>query len=540
MPWDAIPVPLQEDHREPLTIPEDAGQQLSNVRSWQQRLQKAGGLTRLGNANDLVSSAAVSNFFEGAFSDDSRRLLAMGQAGVAAFLQTWDGSSWSSNISGAGGRDTLPLTGSSRYSIVNTLDQVYIAPTVANPAIDSNIIVYDRTIAPPGDLVLLAHGANLGAPDLLSCRVILAFADRLVLVRTIENRVDKPTTIRWNSLDAGPAGGFDTSLAGAAVRTVMETSSEPLTGGFVIGERCFLTKAHEILELIPTGNVDSVFAVQSRVSGSGLIAPYSVAVVQNVAFFIGSDNVYMFDGNQLKTIGDPILDPLAALFAAQGNQLLRAQGTIYPRRGEYHLVPYPATSRYYYVFDYLRGHWYTRDMRAPGTEESGGPLAIGSVSGALYSGIDPDTQTVVMNGGDTAQRSVFVENEAVNSRIGYSTATDAFTCTVRTRQITPKRRGFRGVVEPAAIDKMNILFEVAFRGPASSDVTVTATEGDSSNTQSQTVRTDAGGRGKAYFNLAWQAVDFTFEHSGTGDFRLAGIVSYRWAEGGMHIPTDPV
>lgn len=526
MPNEAVPVPLAEDNREPTMLPVDAGQQLINVRSWRGGVQKAGGLRRTGAIAAL--SAAPRNFFECVFPDGTRQVIAL-SAGV---FQVWNGTAWGSNLSGAAGRAVIPTPSNERFSIVNTLGKVYIAAGGNN-----DIIVYDPTIAvPPGDLITLTSGLE-PTPNNLSCRVILGYGDRLVLVRTMEDNVDQPTTIRWNALDPGPSGGFDTALSGADIRDVGETSSEPLTGGFVIGERGFLTKAHEILELIPTENPQAVFAIESRISGTGLISPYSVAVAQNTAFFVGTDNVYMFDGNQIRAIGDPIIDQLGILFGSPGATQLRPLSAIFPRFGEYHLLPY-ITGHQGFVYDYLRDRWYERDWRPPDTNEFG-PTAIGIISGDLYSGlINPGTQSLIVNGSSTAATTTFVEDEDINARTEYSTTTNQMRCTVQTRQIFPKRRGFRGVVEPAAVDKLNILWEVSFKSAASITVTVTATDANG-DTQSQAVTTDAGGRGKAFFNFPWQCVDFTFESTSTSDFQLVGVIGYRWSEGGIHLPTDP-
>lgn len=528
MPTEAIPVPLGEDRREPTQLDQISGQLLRNVHSWNGRIQKFGGLSRLGGTSQTLTQPPR-NFFEAIFPEGTRQLLAL-SVSINGTFQYWNGTVWSANLSGAGGRITTPGPSNVRYSIVNTLGQVYIAAGGNN-----NLIVYDTTIAPPGDLVFLTgHGVS-GVTN-LSCRVILGFGDRLVLVRTVEDGVDKPNRIRWNALSAGPVGGFNTALSGSGSREITESTSEPLTGGFVLGERAFLTKAHEILELIPNEDPAVVFAIESRVSGTGLIAPFSVAVAENIAFFIGSDNVYAFDGSQLKAIGDPVLDDLCNLFTARGNDQLRPQGVIHPRRGQYWLLPY-TTAHTIYVYDYLRNRWFEQDMEVPVTGEQG-PITIGFVSGSLYSG-STETQTVVMNGSDTAQKTAFILDETVNTRTDYSTNTAEFTCLVQTKQGFTKRKGARGVVEPVAVDRLNVLWEVTFKGAPSASVTVTATDAGGTS-ETQTVTTDAGGRGKAFFNFPWQCGDLTFSNTGTGSFQLRGVVGYRWSEGGIQLPTDPL
>lgn len=523
MPNDLITIPLTEDQREPTTLPQDAGQQLTNVYSWQGGLYKSPGLTQLGATQAL--GAATRNFFEAIFPDGSRRLLAL----AANSLNVWNGTSWGSNISGVALRATIPPPTNQRYSIVNTLGKVYIAAGGNN-----NIIVYDFTLAlfPPADLVVLAHG--LSGVTNLTCRVILAFGDRLVLVRTVEDGVDFPSRIRWCNLASGPVGGWDPGTdVGADVREVIETSSEPLTGGFVIGERAFLTKAHEILELVPTDNPDSVFAIQSRVSGLGLLSPYSVTVIGNMAFFLGPDNVYQFDGNQLTPIGDAIMNRLAVQTVLGSEaERLAVLGAPYRLRDEYHLMPAVVNgsdlvTAVTFAYDFRRQRWTSRTTASS---------AFGEVSGPLIGG---GPETLVMNGAPTRARTAFFAAEGVTARTGYSTDPneEVFDSTVVTRETFPKRHGFRGVVEPAAIDKMNVIWEVRFKGYPNSSVRVRVSDA-ASVLETQTVRTDAGGRGVAFFNIPVQCFTFQFFVE-SGPFKLVGAIGYRWSEGGMHIPVAP-
>lgn len=537
MPVDVIDLPLMEDHREPSALSNDAGQALVNMSSWRGRLQKTAGLGQLGTVEPLATTPV--NYQDCFFPDGTHQLIAVGDG----MLQAWNGTVWGSNLSGAAGRATIPAPLSNgHYSIVNTLGKVYIAAGG-----DSNIIVYDPTLAPPNDLVELAHGLALGGANHLNCHVLLAFGDRLIAVRTVENGVDFPQRVRWHCLTLDPpvtlppVGGWDVAIVGAASEEVLETSAEPLTGGFVLGERAFVTKAHEIIEMIPTSDAETVFRFESRVGGVGLIAPSSVAVAQNAAFFVGTDTVFAYDGNRVLPIGDPIIDTLETFFGNLGQDQLFPQGAIFPRRMEYWLLCDTAGS--ILIFDYGRQRWRSLDMTIAATGEFG-PSAMGMITGGLYttSFISPQTQTIVVNGASPSRvkTSFIFADTDLPSRTGYSSnvAGNVYLAKVRTRQLAPKRVGFRGVVEPEAIDRVNTLHEVTFTSSANTDVLVTATERDGS-TQSQTVRTDAGGRGKAYFNFAWERFDLTFETTSNTDFQLIGPIAYRWSEGGMLLPADP-
>jgi hypothetical protein len=188
---------------------------------------------------------------------------------------------------------------------------------------------------------LVTVGTNQAADTLL------AFNDRIIAVRPTIAGVLRPTQIRW----CVNGNVNDWSGTGSGSLEIIETSQAPLTGGFVLGDRCYLTKQRELIELVATGTLNPVFATQDRVSGMGLLAPHSVGLAEQFAFWLGPDDVYMWDGSTLTAVGDRIYNTLTSFIDFQ--QLDQIQGCVYQPDSQYWLVIPP----YIFIYDYRRDIW---------------------------------------------------------------------------------------------------------------------------------------------------------------------------------------
>jgi len=137
----------------------------------------------------------------------------------------------------------------------------------------------------------------------------------------------------------------DWSGTGSGALEIIETSQDPLITGFVLGDRAFLAKRRELIELIWTGTLSPVFGTLSRVRGMGVLAPHSVGLAEQVAFWLGPDDIYMFDGSTLTAVGERVYNTITSLI--DYNNLDVIQGAVYTPDSQYHLVVPP----YKFVYD---------------------------------------------------------------------------------------------------------------------------------------------------------------------------------------------
>lgn len=463
MPVHELPLPLKGvDRRDSIAIQNLNAADARAMRSRDGKLSKYGGTVRLGAAN-AFSGQTVRNFAQAYFTDGVERLYAIGDG----LLREWDGSSWVANISGAGGRATVPTSQRGRFAVLNTLDKLWINPGAG--ATSATIAYYDRAIGAPSDLLELSSGSitTRGIGATLRSNAMVGFANRVILIHTWEGTTEYPTRIRWcrnGDGDVWVPGTNESATPpeniGAGLLEVIETSQQPLTGGFVLGERCYLTKHSEILELIATGGVNPTFRVESRIPGIGMAGPFMVACVGHVAYFLGSDyNFYAYDGSSIRVIGEQVRAAIRSDYDfVSANKIHRTVVHALPSRNEIILCDV-FTGSVQLVYDIVADAWW-RDQHSMSVFDiaRGSSAVLGPGSAAR--------QDFLLLYNDTSKTAFYADDDA-NDRNG-----ETFEAYIETKDITTRRRSRNDEEGQQRPDLMNLLHEIMFRADASRSVEV--------------------------------------------------------------------
>jgi hypothetical protein len=152
-------------------------------------------------------------------------------------------------------------------------------------------------------------------------------------------------------------GGFIDSNNGV----LGEESFEPMTGLKALASRCAIYKRHAIMDLIPTGSTP-IFTTETRIRGIGCAASHTLMAAGQTHYFLGEDNVYAWDGIQIRSIGDAIQRDFINLIDTTLFDSYFAAITV--DRQEYYLS---MTNGIFFVYDYLVDAWNNDRYPSTGT-----------------------------------------------------------------------------------------------------------------------------------------------------------------------------
>lgn len=233
------------------------------------------------------------------------------------------------------------LTGADRYSIAAGEDYLFLA------RLGHEIMRWDGGAATSyGAIPDATTFPGSGAPR---SRFVEYFNDRLVLGWTVEDGTTYANRVRW----AVNADHTDWSGDGSGYLDLYDGNAIPITGLKGLGGRCAIYHPDAIRDLVPTGELDPEFVIETRIRGMGTRAPYTICSTGQTHFFLGTDcNVYAWDGTQLRPVGEPILDTLQAF--ASPTKMATYFGAVSTVRGEYWLV---LGSGNVFIYDYQRDAW---------------------------------------------------------------------------------------------------------------------------------------------------------------------------------------
>lgn len=387
-----------------------------------------------------------------------------------------------------------------RWSVVNTQD------IMAWTRLGVNIRQYDGSSFSS----LITTGTNHSA------KFLLAFNDRIVSGYTNIAGTVNPLQIRWC------ANGLvnDWSALGSGSLLVAETNNQPLTGGFVLGERAYLTKARETIELIATGTISPVFRLETRVFGTGMLATHSWAAAEFSAFFLGPDDIYEFDGARMKSLGTPIYKTLLPFIDYQtiGDQ---AQGAILLADSEYWLLIEP----YVFIWDFRRERWFWDEY------ENVKALGIFSVGTILTTDVDQSQFMVAgMQDGRTLRFTPTVQSFDGLLIDSYVVTRDYYAqeFTVTDQRVT--------VID--SLLKMNSLYAFRFNGTPNTDFEVGMSRDRGVTWTVTTVTANPDGLAIAYFTEPFQVVRFRVRSIGTNSFEVYGPMAYDYHTSGLSLPPE--
>lgn len=357
---------------------------------------------------------------------------------------------------------------------------------------------------------LITSGTNHAA------RALLAFADRIVSVRPFFGGVDHPTQIRW----CVNGDVNDWTGDGSGALEIIETSQDPLVTGFVLGDRAYLAKRRELIELIWTGSLSPVFGTIPRVRGMGVLAPHSVGLAEQVAFWLGPDDIYMWDGSTLTAVGERVYNTITALI--DYNNLDNIQGAVYTPDSLYYLVVPP----YIFIYDYRRDTWYWDDI------QDFAAIGIYQVGVNFTADIDKSQFIVVGSPNGQTVRVDFQATDWLGSPIDSYFETRDYTAD----DLVSQKPLFGG----SAVDLWNLtsLREIRFQGPPGNVVEVGISLDRGTSWETTEVAMNDFGTGVAWFQRPFNQIRFRFRDFGTDSYEVRGSWAFDVEPSGYNIPAE--
>jgi hypothetical protein len=268
------------------------------------------------------------------------------------------------------------------------------------------------SFCPTQDVVLFSDGTlniqvwdgNLNPVEVaaIASPKLVAFENRVLAIRTKDVDGWHYARVQWSvSGDVEDWVGL-----GSGFLEALDYNNHPLVTGWRLGAQCMLAKDRDLIELVPTGNVDSPFQFASPrgggayVSGTGCPFAHSPAVAEYFVFFVGPDDVYMWDGASIKSMGgDRIVKTLTELLPYV--EPYRVQGVVNTRDEEYWVLISEDREGGVLIYDYRHDRWYRDDW--PNISALG-IFFTGSV-GPYYSLPDLDRSTLTLIGFDNSKRT---------------------------------------------------------------------------------------------------------------------------------------
>lgn len=530
MPIQNFPIPLGFDERDPTQIGLDRASDMRNVRTTRNKVVRGPGSQTFGTGTITGTTRNFKQVFEGN-ARLTEYLLMFTHNRLFSYNSgtgVWGVVNGGLGEADAGSAAILTLNQIERWSIVHTLGTVFFT----GPAEDEIYIFNGDTIFRFSTLGYLPSGVNS-----FGAHVLLPFGDRIVAVRTYEDAgsgpVDHKTRIRWH---ANPIlGGFTDwtpdLLTGAGLLEVRESTQNPLIGAGVLGERAWLFKEREIIELIQTGSIDQVFRTEVRVSGTGMLGCHSWAAAEDFAFFVGPDNIYRWDGSRLDSIGDPVQQSFFSNvdFATTTGLMgpSKIQGIIHTPNSEYWILIQGSSAPNLWIYDYRRDRWYLDDYQ--------GVVAIGNVRlGTLL------TVPAVADSG-VSERAMYGFNgelpQIVDSEILITTERDGeyFDSYITTRDFPAQAFEDNGM--RMALDSMNSCWELQFRGVANAKYKVAySTDGGTTFSTDQVVNANASGEVRAFIGpVVFSRIRFRIKSvEGQSNMEISQHLAYRWTPSGVN------
>lgn len=193
---------------------------------------------------------------------------------------------------------------------------------VWEPVAESNVFTGDAddqfssTVWP--DLFILTNGQDtikkwdgatfaalggLSGISVTAAKSVIIYNSRVVLGHTIEGGSACPHRVRWSA--TGQPEQWDPATYADAGFVDLNDTSDWVVGFAILIDRLFVFKERSIWELLPTKDTD-VFEARVVIDGVGTYAESSIISLGDVLIFFGSDDVYLFDGSSLKSVGESV------------------------------------------------------------------------------------------------------------------------------------------------------------------------------------------------------------------------------------------
>ena len=153
------------------------------------------------------------------------------------------------------------------------------------------------------DGTTMAALGDLSTISLTAAKVVTAYNSRLILGNTVEGATACPYRVRWSA--TGEEEHWDPSTYPDAGFVDLIDTPDWITGFATLVDRLFVFKERSIWELLPTRDLQ-VFETRLVIDGIGTYSESTIVSLGDVLIFFGTDDVYLFDGATLKSVGENI------------------------------------------------------------------------------------------------------------------------------------------------------------------------------------------------------------------------------------------
>lgn len=211
---------------------------------------------------------------------------------------------------------------------------VVIAPALnGNTSIQVSIVVFPATswvIASNGvDPVFYYYKGVLaglpGLPQNTTCQAMNVFHEQLILLNTIENGVALPQQVRAS--DQGDPTGWVPGQNGIAAIYPLVDTEDFILNATLLGPWLIIYRETTIMRCTYLGLPGQTLFFEYMIYGEGIQSQGSVAEIGEEHFFVGTQNVYTYDGGYaLVPVGNNIF---ARLLSAKGELNTEAKSTIF-------------------------------------------------------------------------------------------------------------------------------------------------------------------------------------------------------------------
>lgn len=146
-----------------------------------------------------------------------------------------------------------------------------------------------------------------GGVEVTKAKSLCVFENFLILANTEENSVNYPTRVRWSRYRDYTKWKNEIDGTGMAGYVDLEEETTPIVALVPLRDWLIVFKEDCAYAMKFVG-APYVFVVEKVLSDIGLLAPLSYVVYQNTIFFVGNNNIYMFNGSNVVPIGDNVVD----------------------------------------------------------------------------------------------------------------------------------------------------------------------------------------------------------------------------------------
>jgi hypothetical protein len=510
----ALPLKGMDEH-DGLSLPPDIATDLRNVRMIEGKISSGPGcsVTLNAPATPALPRNLVQAFFIGSTSDIVEQLL------LFTYTKVYkrDSLGWSNLGESYGPNHAYvpPNYGGERFALVNYLNR--LAWTILDYTPRVKVRLYD--------------GASITSisPD-YSSRFMLGCNNRLVLAFTNEAGVLHRSRLRWCV-----NGDFtDWAGIGSGFLDLDAPRSGTIIGTMQLGPRQWVCSERDIIELQATGSLSPVFQAGEPITGTIMWAPWTWAATEYFGFFVGTNDVYRWDGTTFTPLGLPVRKTLTAAVNDLGGFQPDFQGAILDEDSEYWLNLGDGNV---WVYDYRSNRWYhdaypafistlARVRSAVATRAFGTSSYTQDIQAGhneLMNLVDSDAVTYLMY--PTTAGHLAPAGFNANRIDRFVTTTDYQALDFVNGQPIPTNR-FK-----------NKLQAVRIRSGASAVVEVGASVDGGANWTTQTITCNGDGLGVAWFSLSHDKVRFRFRNNPAAPSPLSviGSPNYEWSPAGVNL-----